>query len=276
LESPADQPLLLENTLPWQSPPAAEPAPLEDHAGPVTRLGCLFDASIQNVREDYSNFYSCTSLLQFASFLAPAATLANTKMDEEFSHWYQTQVASKRSYHIAQVAKDFGDVFYILPACAAMDVVGNCLADCPLSGTIGDFGDRTVRAYLVGAPPVLLMQGLLGSGRPSDTADNSYWHPFRHDNGVSGHSFVGGVFFITAAQMSDNFWEQGLFYACSAMPAWSRINDNAHYLSQVWLGWSMAFLTCESVNTTQKENQSFRIVPVVTPEMTGLGFVYQR
>ena len=120
------------------------------------------------------------------------------------------------------------------------------------------------------------MQGLLGSGRPSDTADNSYWHPFKNDNGVSGHAFVGAVPFITAAQMSDNIWEKGFFYACSAMPGWSRINDDAHYLSQVWLGWWMAYLACEAVNTTQKEHQSFQIMPVVSPGMTGLSFVYQR
>ena len=33
----------------------------------------------------------------------------------------------------------------------------------------------------------------------------------------------------------------------------TRINDNAHYLSQVWLGWWMAFLACESVNKTESQ-----------------------
>lgn len=67
-------------------------------------------------------------------------------------------------------------------------------------GVMGDFGDRTMRAYAVGALLMLLMQEVLGSGRPSDTADNSYWRPFQHDNGVSGHMFVGAVPFITGSQ----------------------------------------------------------------------------
>ena len=275
LESPPDETLIPENILPPQCtgrPAAAFREPC-GAGGPAWDPIRLLD---QNVKEDYSNFYSCTSLLEFASGLGPAATMANTTIDDKFRFWYQTRVRSSASDQIARVAKNFGEGLYVVPACAAMDVVGNCLADCPLLGPVGDFGDRTVRAYLVGAPPVLLMQGLLGSGRPSDTADNSYWHPFKNDNGVSGHAFVGAVPFITAAQMSDNIWEKGFFYACSAMPGWSRINDDAHYLSQVWLGWWMAYLACEAVNTTQKEHQSFQIMPVVSPGMTGLSFVYQR
>ena len=153
LESPPDETLIPENILPPQCAPDVQPPPSESPAGPVARLGTLFDSSIKNVKEDYSNFYSCTSLLEFASGLGPAATMANTTIDDKFRFWYQTRVRSSASDQIARVAKNFGEGLYVVPACAAMDVVGNCLADCPLLGPVGDFGDRTVRAYLVARRP---------------------------------------------------------------------------------------------------------------------------
>ena len=165
----------------------------------------------------------------------------------------------------------------MIPAVVALDVAGKYFCeDYPLAGLLGDFGDRAVRAYAVGAPPLLVMQSLLGSGRPSNDADNSYWHPFKAGNGASGHAFVGAVPFITAAQMSDNLAEKTFFYACSFATSWSRIETDSHYLSQVWVGWWLAYLACDAVNDTQAASRSVNVVPIVDSDMTGIGLLIKR
>ena len=58
-------------------------------------------------------------------------------------------------------------------------------------------------------------------------------------------------------------------------PAFTRINDNVHYLSQVWLGWWMAYLACDAVNKTESGKGPLMITPVCTPDMTGVGVIYQ-
>lgn len=119
------------------------------------------------------------------------------------------------------------------------------------------------------------MQYLTGAGRPSDIRDLSYWHPFKASNGASGHAFMGAVPFLTLAGMTDDPLAKCLFYACSPWTGISRINDNLHYLSEVWLGWWMAWLSCDAVNKTEAGKRSIAITPLCTPEMNGVGLIYQ-
>ncbi|MGO8753412.1 MAG: hypothetical protein ACLQNE_46340 [Thermoguttaceae bacterium] len=271
-------PLCGEQYLPGDVPKSQDPLACEQSGGdrtPMARLGSIFNTSIANIKTDYSNYYSLDCLLGFAAFLGPAAVTANSDLDNEFRNWYQSHLVTPTTNQVAKACKNLGEAQYAVPVYALMDLAGKYFEENPFMGVMGDFGDRTMRAYAVGAPPMLLMQEVLGSGRPSDTADNSYWRPFQHDNGVSGHMFVGAVPFITAANMSDNIPEKAFFYACSTLAGWSRINDDAHYLSEVWMGWGMAYLACQAVNKTQQENQHFTITPVVTPQMSGIGFIYQ-
>ena len=87
---------------------------------------------------------------------------------------------------------------------------------------------------------------------------------------------MAGVPFITAAMMSDDPLEKTFFYVCSTVTGWSRINDDAHYLSEVWMGWAMAYIACQAVDGTQKANQHLTVTPLATPDMTGIGIIYQR
>ncbi len=140
----------------------------------------------------------------------------------------------------------------------------------------GDFGKRVTRSYLVGAPPMLLMQSVLGGSRPGENSVGSQWKPFDDDNAVSGHAFIGAVPFITAAKMTENPWAKGVFYACSVLTPWSRVNDDSHYMSQAILGWWMAYLACNAVDDTQRESRSMTLTPIITPQMTGMALVLRR
>ena len=124
---------------------------------------------------------------------------------------------------------------------------------------------------------MLAMQEILGSGRPSNGYDESYWHPLAHDNGVSGHAFMSSVLFISAADMMPNqpiF--QAVLYASSMMTAWARIDENAHFLSEAALGWWMGYLACRAVNNTELAHRQITIQPVISPQMTGVGLMIQR
>ena len=120
------------------------------------------------------------------------------------------------------------------------------------------------------------MQYCLGGSRPDETSIGSPWAPFADSNAVSGHAFMGSVPFITAAQMVDRPWLKVTLYACSTFPAWSRVNDDCHYLSQSVLGWWMGYLACRAVNQTEMMSQHLTFMPVSSPEMTGLAMIYER
>ncbi len=205
-------------------------------------------------------------------------------MDRHFAEWYQDDVRSSGTDDFAKFWKQFGEGATLVPI-FAVTAIGyrfyeqsdwnkrreRCL--------FGEYTVRTARGYLVGFPTLLIFQSVLGAERPSQGNEKgSNWRPFHEDHGVSGHAFIGAMPFITAAQMVEKPWLKGVFYACSVLPAWSRVNDNAHYLSQAILGWYLAYLSARAVSQTDgaKLPRGLTIFPITEGNYVGLGFLYKR
>ena len=226
---------------------------------------------------DYRNLYNRNGALNFGTAILGASVLANTKMDGNFQRWYAHQVRCDFTNDLSKGAKIFGDGPIFIPIMTASALTyrfwqekqgqPNC--------KLGDFTDRTFRGYLVGTPTLLVSQLVLGADRPRNGP--SYWQPFKHDHGVSGHAFIGAMPFITAAQMTDKPFEKGVFYALSTLPAWSRVNDDAHYLSQVILGWYLAYLSARAVSGTEGQRlpKGLTIFPIAGEGPVGIGVHYQ-
>ena len=234
------------------------------------RLKMAIAGELQNVRSDYQNFYSWHTLGELTLALGVSAAVANTPADQHIRNWYQQDVRSTTSNHIASFWKPFGNGAYTIPAMVGLDLFGKEFDQYPLMSTVGEFGDHALRAYAVGAPPLLALQELIGSGRPADPG-RLVLDAFQAQQRRRGHAFIGAVPFITAAKMTDDPFGKGLLYACSMMTGWSRINDDAHYFSQVWLGWWLAYFSCEAVDGTQLAGKNITVMPLVTPEMSGIG-----
>ena len=237
------------------------------------RCQTIMASTWDDVCHNYRNFYTRTTALEFTAILAPAAVFANTDLDTNFGNWYQNHVRSRNTNHAADFFRPLGDGYYTIPVYVSAKLLGEYFDDCPGMSLLGQFGDRATRAILVGAPPLLAIQYVTGGGRPYPGVDESYWRPFRGSHGASGHAFMGAIPFLTLAGMTDDPWAKCFFYACSPWTGISRINDNVHYLSQVWLGWWTAWLACQSVNKTESQKHTMTVAPLVSPEMTGVGLI---
>jgi membrane-associated phospholipid phosphatase len=235
-----------------------------------------FQPRWHRVSGDYRNYYGWRTQRDLWLGVAAAAVPANTSLDEDFQGWYQRDVRSSGTDDFAAFWKTFGKGEMFIPAYAGLALLGGAFDEGPLIGGVGEFSERVTRGYLVGAPPMVVMQYLLGSSRPGESSVGSQWKPFRDSNAVSGHAFVGAVPFITAAKMCDQPLLKATLYAFSTFTAWSRVNDDAHYLSQACLGWWMAYLACRAVDDTEHEERCFTFTPLVTPEAAGVGIQYRR
>ena len=111
--------------------------------------------------------------------------------------------------------------------------------------TMEEWAEKSFRATVVGEPAVLFLAPAIGADRP--TEGDSHWKPFKNTHGVSGHAFIGGIPFITAAKMSENPYQKAIFYGLSTLTGLSRINDERHYFSQAAIGWYLAYLSCAAV-----------------------------
>jgi hypothetical protein len=228
------------------------------------------------VKCDHGLYYSADNALWLAGGLGLGAALANTDADQGIRDWYQGDLRSRASDDFARVAKCFGEGQYVFPTFAAAWAAG-ALCDETAPGTVlGEWGGRCLRSTLVGGPPVLVLQAATGASRPGESSSESDWKPFQDSNGVSGHSFVGALPFVNAAKMTDDPWLKGGLYAASTLPAWSRINDDAHYTSQAVLGWWMAYVAASAVDGTQRSllGEEVEVVPLPPVEGTaGVGLM---
>lgn len=230
----------------------------------------------QTIWRDHRHFYSWRSIYGTALGFAAGGAMANTSIDQHFRNWYRDDVRCSGTDNVASFFKTFGEGRIFIPAFAGLAVLDIFCDDLPVLGVAGDFGDRVTRAYLVGAPPMLVMQLVTGASRPGEASHDSQWRPFTDNNGVSGHAFMGAVPFLTAARMCDNFWLKSGLYILSTFTAWSRVNDDRHYLSQACLGWWMAYMACRAVDQTEYEERLFSLAPIATPEMTGVAIILRR
>jgi hypothetical protein len=121
---------------------------------------------------------------------------------------------------------------------------------------------------------MLALQYLTGGSRPGESPNQSKWDPGADNNGVSGHSFMGAIPFLSAAKMADNTWLKAGLYAGSALPALSRINDDDHYPSQAFLGWWIAYLAASAVDHSQDSVNDNRVHILPRPDGVGVAIEY--
>jgi PAP2 superfamily len=224
------------------------------------------------VKTDFGNFYlDRGNLTRLGIGVAGAAVFANTNMDMYIRDKYQN---STRSHLTDQATKIFNISAAELALVAGTVYIGTYGAGVWLHNpTMEEWALKSVRATVVGAPALVFLAVATGGDRP--TEGDSHWQPFQNYHGVSGHSYIGAVPFITAAKMSENPYQKALFYGLSTFAGLSRINDDEHYFSQVALGWYLAYLSCAVVEKGT-DRQEGRTHVQLAPVPKGLAVTVQK
>lgn len=223
----------------------------------------------QRVMSDHQNFYDRQSFRLLAGGFLVAAAVANTQLDQEIHDHFQTSVRGATSddwFDSLHSSKELGNGRYSLPLFAAAWVAGEYFDESPVLVTSGRWGERSLRTFLVGAPPLLLTQRLTGGSRPGEQDRGSRWLPFQDNNGVSGHAFMSSLPFINAAKMTDRPILKTAFYAGSLLGPLSRVNDDAHYPSQIALGWWLAYVAATAIDRTEMRNSHLTFYPYVAAD----------
>ncbi len=232
----------------------------------------------QQVRQDYRNLYSRSGFTRLAIGFAAGATMAHTNFDR-----FVTDDLFKENILGASVdewteslhePKIIGDGYVTIPLFAGLSLAEPLLAGHPWGEAASTWGNRSFRTILLGGPILVVSQTLVGGSRPHETAAGSHWTPFTDNNGVSGHSFMGAIPFLTAAQMTENRFVKALWYTGSVLPAISRINDERHYASQAFLGWYLAFVASDMVHRSDRGTRLGTLSPWIAPE--GVGVLWEK
>jgi len=221
---------------------------------------------------DYRNFYDCESLVCLSAAFGAGALMANTGFDDTMQTAWMNGVEPTGLGTFFSGCKDIGEGRYLLPIFGAAAATGLVFEGNPFGDVVGEWGSRSLRMFVVGAPPLYVMQMVTGAGRPSEDRGSS-WQFFNDNNGVSGHAFVGAVPFLAAADMVESPLLKGTLYVCSTFVGFSRMTDNAHYPSQVFLGWYLAWASSRAVSATEMHfaGMEVRVVPLPMADLGGIG-----
>lgn len=203
---------------------------------------------------DQKNYYTKKNLVVMGSMLSTMGVMAHTRADKIISDFYQETLRSGRTDDMAAQVKLLGGRPYpicLIVAAASLRLLPDRAGELAFVNGVGSLGSRSLRIVLAGSFPMLLLQRVLGTGRP--TQGSSHWKPFRYAAGMSGHAFMGAVPFLGVYTLSGNRWIRGGMLALSTMTGLSRVNDNKHYLSQVIGGWMHAFLAAKAVEQSERD-----------------------
>jgi len=262
---------------PSDTPGDALAAPRWNAAEAEPDWGDRLAAGISIVCQDHAEFYGLDHVPEALLAVGIGAILANTSADESIRDEYQDDVRSRVTDRWATVAKTLGEGKYVLPGLAVAWLADRLVLQHLCDSPLGDWSDGCLRAVLVGGVPMAFWQRAFGGSRPGEVDHDSRWAPFRDANGVSGHSFIGAVPFLVAAEMCDEWWWKALFFAGSTCAGWSRVNDDAHYFSQVMLGWWLAYSASRAVvATNERAEEGYRFVPLMLPDGTGMSVEFTR
>lgn len=187
--------------------------------------------------------YSRRAFLRLGAAGAAAAALAYSGADEAVDRLHGRAVKSPASDALGRAVKPWGERpwFLLWLGMAAVD------AWVRTSG-LSRWGRRNFEAMTVGLPLLWTVQRGLGGDRPSAQDPDPRWHPLRTDKAASGHAFMGAVPWLNLARAAGRPLPRSLATLGSTLTGWSRLNDRHHYLSQVLLGWTIAWNAVDAVN----------------------------
>lgn len=180
--------------------------------------------------------YSRRAFLKLGAAVGAAGVVIYSGLDEAVTAGHDRHVRSARGDRVARVGYETGQRpwFLVWAAVASIDAWWR-------SGPLSRWGRANFEAMVVGLPILWTVQRGLGADRPSAERPTPDWQPLRTDHAASGHAFIGAVPWLTGARAIGLHRWRPLLLAGSWLAGWSRLNDRKHYLSQVWLGWFIAW-----------------------------------
>lgn len=182
------------------------------------------------------------AFLRLGGALVTAGVLAYSGADEALEGFHASRVRSAGTDRAAHVFKFFGERFWFggWLLVAAADAWWR-------SSAFSRWGRANFEAMVVGLPVLWTVQRGLGANRPSSDDASPRWRPLEAANSASGHTFMSAVPWLTLAARTGG----GRAVAArvgSLLTGWSRLNDRKHYVSQIVLGWTIAFNAVAAVD----------------------------
>jgi membrane-associated phospholipid phosphatase len=193
--------------------------------------------------------------------LVVGVTLGLYAFDDDINEWIQ----DNRHDDIADFAEHFGDGKIVLPPLVLFYAAGHIANNNKVKRT----ALLTIENVVITGVFTQIMKYSFQRHRPRTGDPYDSWDgPGGGGDNLafpSGHtSLAFSIATPIATEYKDNLIVPPLAYGLASLVGWSRMNDNAHWASDVFMGASLGYLTGKAIcKLHEDENSRFTIQPVL-------------
>jgi len=182
--------------------------------------------------------------------------------DQNIQEWVQKKRNSD-SDQLAKLVKPFGEGVYTLPALGLFYLYGYTAEDKRAEKT----ALLSVESFLISGLFTQTLKYAAHRRRPEDSDRYDRWDgPGFSASNLSFPSSEATAAFsvatVVAYEYEDTVWAPPLAYSLATLAALARINDNAHWASDVFLGSTVGYFTAKTIVRLHKKKSNYVIVPI--------------
>jgi membrane-associated phospholipid phosphatase len=205
--------------------------------------------------------------------LVVGVTIGLYAFDEDIRDWVQ----DNRHDDLSEFAERFGDGKLVLPPLVLFYAVGHAAKNVKAQRT----ALLTLENVVITGIFTQLMKYSFQRHRPK-TGDpfDSFDGPFGGGDNLafpSGHtSLAFSIATPIATEYKDNILVPPVAYGLASLVAWSRVNDNKHWASDVFMGASLGYFTGKAICRLHEdtENSKVTVMPVMGTQHSGVMISY--
>ncbi|MGV7222143.1 MAG: phosphatase PAP2 family protein [Nitrospinales bacterium] len=178
---------------------------------------------------------------------------------------------------LAKVGEAFGNGGYAVPSLGALYLAGHLMKN-----------EKAKRAallsfesFVISGAFTLVLKHSTGRARPTKRNESDNWEGPNFDGGVSfssGHTATAfSIATIIANEYDNHAIVPPLAYGLATLTAWSRMNDNKHWASDVAFGAAMGYFTSKALLKYHEGPGPSRlaIMPMIGKDVKGVTAYYQ-
>lgn len=207
-----------------------------------------------------------------------AGTLLLMQWDEDFRLSAQKGI-SERGTDISRAVKLYGERDLMIGLGGGIYLTGLFFKNDDIRTT----GRLTLEALALAGITGGGLKVLLGRSRPKNGEGAHQFNFWEWDNSYqsmpSGHTTIAFTFSTVLAEQIDTWWARTGLYSLAAATSYSRVYDDEHWTSDIFLGAAVGFLSGKTIVEINKDRETGEIINSlkdrvqVYPTPGGLGMI---
>jgi membrane-associated phospholipid phosphatase len=183
-------------------------------------------------------------LLKLSAILGTGVILY--AFDQDIQNWVQERRTSS-SNNFMKFMTNFGNGFFLASFMAGLYTAGEITNENSLRKT----ALLSFESWIASSVFVVGIKAIAGRARPQTGESSHSFYPFStrsvHNSFPSGHSCSAWAVATTIADQTDNVVVDTLSYSFAALVGLSRIHNNDHWASDVFIGSALGYLVAKKI-----------------------------